>query len=530
MWGVRVDGPQPFLWSAWVCAALTIVYVVGAPFWSAAYPMMTDFPFHTAAASVFRHYGDADWHFREQFTFQPFSVPYVSFYALSAALMFVLPPVAATKLAAFLLLALLPIGLMVLCAGMGKSPFLGLWGVVPVWGVLTHWGFVSYMAAIGLFALALGLAFRLVERPSLRGQIGLFVCLALLFFTHVFRLPFALLAIVMVALFLREEPRGVGALLWVVALTGALFGTWWYVRAEALSSAIQWVWPPAWERLSVAKSYLYDTLAGEEDLATFWRVGALFVVTVVVLWILKLVVPRYGSRSRSPGTAYAIVALAVVMFLGLYLTLPMQIGIWWFVFPREITAAVFLLPALLLPDLPNRTWAHLGFVLWTSFATLPVGELAVRTNREFAESTIHFRELVDELPQAPKVLYLVFDHTGSSAKNSPYVHLPAYIQAERGGWLSFHFAGWGAGPFRYRPRDDEGAVVPPATPLRWEWTPERFRLRDHGAFFDWFLVRKRQAPDELFAADRSIKRVAHFENWWLYRRGSGSTGPEEGSP
>jgi hypothetical protein len=87
----------------------------------------------------------------------------------------------------------------------------------------------------------------------------------------------------------------------------------------------------------------------------------------------------------------------------------------------------------------------------------------------------------------------------------------------------------GTYPFRYRDPTDPGAVVPPATPLRWEWSPQQFQLDRHGAFFDWFLVRRARSPDELFASDPSIERVAHFESWWLYHR-RGSTGPPDQTP
>ena len=129
--GAPMSGPPALLWLAWVCAAAAIIYVVGAPFWAAEYPMMTDFPFHASSSSVFRHYLDKGWHFHEQFVFQLFAVPYVTFYAIAAIFMLALPPIVATKLAAGLMLALLPIGLMVLCWGLRKSPLLGLWGLPP---------------------------------------------------------------------------------------------------------------------------------------------------------------------------------------------------------------------------------------------------------------------------------------------------------------------------------------------------------------------------------------------------------------
>lgn len=524
-----MTGPRPLLWLAWVCAAATIIYVVGAPFWVADYPMMTDFPFHTASSSVFRHYADAGWHFREQFVFQMFTVPYVTLYVLSAIFMIVLPPLAATKLAAALLLALLPIGLMVLCWGLRKSPLLGLWGLVPVWGVLAHWGFVGFLGALGLFAMALGLAFRVVDRPSMKLQGALIAVLILLFFTHVYRFPFMLGMLVLVGVVMRGRVETIRGLIIPVGVASALFLAWWLTRAELLLPEIRWVWPPAWNRMSDATRYASDIFIGNEDAEMFRRTGLLFVLTAVALLAIAIIRLRSWPKGGWVAAAHLVVGVAILVFLGLYLTLPMELGIWWYVFPREITAALFLLPALL-PNLPRKTWAHLGFVIWTAIGIAPLGEFVTDAHREFSTTTVHFREIIRELPKAPKLLYLVYDHQGSRAQNSPYIHLPAYVQAERGGWLSFHFAQLGTFPFRYRDAAEPNAVVPPKTPVRWEWSPQQFQLDQHGDFFDWFLVRRANSPDSLFVSDPSIRRVAHFENWWLYHRRRGSAGPSGETP
>lgn len=524
----RPKGPQALSWLAWICAAATIMYVVGAPLWVTDYPMIADFPFQTAASSVFRHYADSSWHFQEQFVFQLFAVPYVTPFALSAAFMLVLPPVAATKLATAILLSLLPIGLMVLCWGLRKSPLLGLWGLVPVWGVLTHWGFVGFMAALGLFAAGLGLSLRLVDRPTIRAQVALVAVLIVLFFTHVFRFPFALAGIVLVALFMWRSADTLRGLVVPSLVGSALLVVWWLSRPELLTPGFQVMWPPLWNRLLDAPSYLSDILVDDEDTQLFRRTGLLFVVTAAVLAVAAIPRLRSWPQGGWVVSAHAVVGASIAIFLTMFLMLPMEMGIWWYVFPREITAAVYLVPALL-PDLPRRTWAHLGFVIWTAVGIAPIGELVADAHREFSTTTVHFREIVRELPKAPKLLYLVYDHEGSRGRISPYVHLPAYVQAERGGWLSFHLARMGTYPFRYRDADDPNAVVPPITPLRWEWTPQQFQLEDHGGFFDWFLVRRRGSPDALFASDPSIERVAHFENWWLYHR-RGSAGPPDQTP
>ena len=74
-------------------------YVIVGPMLAARYPMMQDLPFHAANASIFLHYFDPSYHFREQFVLQPFAVPYVTFYLLAALCMLLVDAVAAVKIA-----------------------------------------------------------------------------------------------------------------------------------------------------------------------------------------------------------------------------------------------------------------------------------------------------------------------------------------------------------------------------------------------------------------------------------------------
>jgi hypothetical protein len=67
-------------------------------------------------------------------------------------------------------------------------------------------------------------------------------------------------------------------------------------------------------------------------------------------------------------------------------------------------------------------------------------------------ATRDFDAMTRALPQAPRFLYLIFDHSGSTRTVSPFKHLPAYVQAEHGGSVSHHFAIYGASPLAYRPR------------------------------------------------------------------------------
>ena len=233
---------------------------------------------------------------------------------------------------------------------------------------------------------------------------------------------------------------------------------------------------------------------------------------VALTMILLGSVARARNWLWSIGT-HLVVASCAVVFLLLYLLLPMQIGLWWYVYPREITSAAIVALALL-PRLPKLPLARAACVAALCLATLPLSHTMVTANRDFNRATAGFERIVEHIPQAPRLLYLVFDHSGSQMANTPFIHLPAYVQAMRGGWLSFHFAMWGASPVVYRP----GGDVPPKVPLRWEWTPHRFRVLRHGRYFNWFLVRSARNPDSKFRGDPSITRVARDGRWWLYRR------------
>lgn len=503
-----------------IAAVGLALYVVVAPFAVAQYPMMTDMPFHTAYASILRHYWDPAWHFREQFTLQPIAVPYLSSYVVAALLMTLVSATVAMKAAAAIMLALLPAGLAVLFFGMRKSPLLGLWGLLFVWCNLSSWGFVNFLGALGLFAMVVGLTLRLLDRPSRCLQWALALVLVAVFFTHVFRFPFAIAAVVGCAVVMYPATRRWRPVVAPLLAPLALLVLWWWARPAAIATDLG---PLELHlgRLEQASSLLYHSLRdpGEAEAARF-AAGMLATVTVGTVALMLLGRRTTGREKRRWSWAIGVTVVVVScagVFLALYLVLPMQIGIWWYVYPREITSASFIALGAL-PDLPKRRWLQGLFVLAVGIAVVPITVLVVEHWRAFHRATRDFDAVVERIPQAPKLMYLVFDHRGTGAVHTPFIHLPAYVQATRGGWLSFHFATWGASPIVYRSRDEPGAVVPPPTPLRWEWTPQRFRVERHGPFFDWFLVRRDAAPDQLFRKDRSIERVAHEGSWWLYRR------------
>lgn len=507
-----------------VAALVVTVYVVVAPLTAARYLPLTDLPFHTAQGSTFRHYWDPDFHFRDQFELRPISRPYVTQYALIAILMLVFPALTAAKISVALLLFVVPAGLGVLFQGARKSPLLGLLGLGLCWGNLTHWGFLNYVAALGLFSMVVGFTLMVLDRPTRGRQAGLALALVALYFTHIFRFPFALAAVLGTAIVMYPATRRLRPLLLPLLPALALLVTWWKIRPPSLGGKLELGFHT--ERL--AHEYASSLTFGFKDagvkqalVAYFdvaWGVAIVCTVYALVRWwrgAREDGSPVVQRRIRAWDVGVTIVPLGcAAVFFVLFLVMPMWINQWWYVYPREATAATLILCAAC-PDLPSVPWLRVLLVAVMSAAAIVVSAEVRSHYAEFGPEGEDFDRITRRIPLAPKLFYMIVDHSGSNRTNTPFVHLPAYVQAEKGGWLSWHFAIWDVLPVAYR--KDRDAVLAPPTPPRWEWTPSLFKI-EMTPFFDWFLVRQKDSPDGLFAKDPTIVRVDHVGHWWLYHR------------
>ena len=498
------------------------LYVLAAPLAASRYPPMTDLPFHAAQAATFRHYWDPAYHFREQFELHPLQSPYMGMYALGAALMLIFPPLLAVKITLAALLGLVPAGLAVMFHGMKKSPLLGLMGLGICWGNLTHWGFTNYVGALGLFAMTVGLTLLVLDRPTRRRRVALGLCLVALFFMHIFRFPFGIAAVVGTALVMFPVTRRLRPILLPMLPSLALFALWWKLRPAALDGTLG---PLSFHLDRLPREFMgaivegFTTKVAARALLVDFDVA--YAVAVVCLLASALRALR-GRRVTGWDVGVTVVPLAcAAVFLALFLVLPMRLGLWWYVYPREAVAATLVLFGAC-PDLPRARWLRVPLVLALGLGGLGAARAVAREYATFQPQTDDFDRITARLPQAPRLFYMVFDHGGTSRSTSPFMHLPAWVQAQKGGWLSWHFAVWNALPVTFRPRGQPGFTVTPMTPPRWEWTPEQIRspatFDALTPFYDWFLVRKRDAPDDLFQRDPAIQRVDHQGLWWLYKR------------
>jgi hypothetical protein len=495
------------------------VYVIVYPFTLARYPPMTDLPMHAACASIFRHYRDPSFHFIEQFRIELLKVPYWTHTGFGALLAYIFPIGLAMKLSTIALLAMLPAGLAVLFQGMKKSPLLGVFGLGFVWNTLSHWGFINFVGALGLFCMALGLTFLLLDRPTRFRQIALALVLVLVFGSHVFRYPFTVAAVLGSAVVLYPATRRWKEVLLpiVPSLTLALL---WYIGRDTDGTGPEDVKLKKldFSRIDEIPRYVFGGLRGTEEWAlaktSLWVLGVIALLGLLSFFFER----RYKGWAPRDWAFHAgthvVVACAAALFFTMYLTLPMEIGLWWYVYPREIVSASLVAVALC-PDLPRAGAARLMAIAAIGVSTMRQAWPVALAYAHFDTATRDFQQIVERIPKAPRLGYVVFDHTGSLQETTPFIHLPAWVQAEKGGWLSFHFVAWNTSPIRYRTDSTE---VPPPTPIRFEWLPHLFDFRTRGRFFDTFLVRSRSSPERLLAVDPSIRLIEQRGTWWLFRR------------
>ena len=114
--------------------------------------------------------------------------------------------------------------------------------------------------------------------------------------------------------------------------------------------------------------------------------------------------------------------------------------------PREVVTAGFIAAGAFV-DLPEHWWLKLPFIAAISVVAGRLGFYNAEQWHEFETVSADFRAIEGDVPRSPKLMYLVFDHYGSTRKNTPFIHFPAWIQAKKGGWLSWHFVGWDFIPY-----------------------------------------------------------------------------------
>jgi len=367
-------------------------------------------------------------------------------------------------------------------------------------------GFFNFLAAIPLSFYGVALALRQRRAPDRKRGLGLAVLAVVCFYTHV--VPFSLLCL---GALIAAPARHVRSSLQVLApLLPALLaaGIWLSVSpagsatltaARGAEQGPRPVFQPAAAALRETPRWLTDVLDGDHDREQLYAWAAL-VAAVCLLAVCERAFRAVRARRKPVASAEPAALASAAPFAD---ALGQRIALAFWLIPLACVALYFeaptsydwiwpiaqrfpLLAALwLVIALPNGRWLR-RTLLVAAFALAVVSfRDAGRAFSRFDDEEVgDFDAALAAIPHAQRVVGLIFDRSSRNVAFSPFIHYVAYYQARKGGAVMFTFADFPQSPFTFR-EDNR----PPRVPPRWEWMPERVRVKHDLAFYDYALVR-----------------------------------------
>jgi hypothetical protein len=496
------EGGLPLVW-----IALTAIALV--PVWTQRLLPMLDTPSHLALARGWHSYHDAAYNIAKYYDLRIRPVPYIAFYAVIDALLYVCSIETANKLFLSAYLVLFPLSVLAIARALRRSPWLAL-GAFPL-AFNQNWiyGFSSYLMSIALAFFSLAILIRFLEAPTRRRALALMVMCLLSYSFHI--LPWASFGMCAIALLYtrRRELRTItiAALAMAPSVLVAIFAIvndrheGVYMKAESSFSgtfsdfvASVKQWPGRVLELYPGK---YDTVA--------------FVVLAVTVFVL---VKWRGVRGDDEGRSGRVLTLVLIL-LGLeYVSLPYSISkplSWWYVAPRvpAMMAPFFLL----LPAGRFDGWRRLAIAPFLFVAIMLPLKLST-LYRDFSRRNAGFMHLVDQIPTGANafVVYRGMTRGKGSAEMSGDPATSAPVHWHYASWPMALHGGYGAHIFDQgvpiRPRAKDKLTAPSAAEA------DDFSFRKAPAF-DYYIIRL--APD-FFDREPSVKLVHRIGDWSLYER------------
>jgi hypothetical protein len=468
------------------------------PLFAAHYLPIQDLPQHAAAVRVLHEFSEPRFGFQRFFELSLGSTQYLSVYACAWLLTGLFGVVVALKLVLAIALGALPYAMRALLRALGKPEAYALLVLPLAYNSQLILGFLNFIAGLPLLFWGIKLAIELRTSGRRRVALTLGAVTLLCFFTHV--VPFAILLLAGAVLAIERDFAAV-LRRWLV-LTPALLAFLIWTRlapaGQALSAVVTGA-APANDELSIADRlaelplWLNDVLPGAEDEIALWG--------LVAALALALLLGKSAPAPHAPWTRRLIVFSPAAALA--YLSFPTAAGFIWPIHARfALLSLLLLIPVLpTLSARPRR--AMVGLVLAATL--LDVSAVFRAFRRVDSRETAGLADVLAEIPYGSSVAGLMFDPSSRYLKFSPFLHVVAWSQVERGGAVMFTFADFPVSPFRFRP-DHRPARVPP----RWEWLPRRVDTARELAFYDRVLTRR--GPRDL----PGLRRIAANGDWALW--------------
>ena len=451
---------------------------------------MVDLPQHAAQIAIWLNFGNPEYH-ADQFVLN-FRTPYLLAYLVARLLAIGVGVMISLKLVIWLAVVGQVLGLHFLCKRLGHDPWLALLGLPLGLGYTFLFGFVSYIVALPLLYLCVGLAAGYAARPSLAAGAMLVTTLMAVLVSHGFAFAQTLLFVGPLLMF-GKGSIGARSLPLLLPISAAAA---WLMPSQAAARLGVDLWEPGLGRLVSLPGILVGSGVKDIDAGLYG------------LLLLLLLGLTFGPLVRSLGRTLpgVFIVLGFCAFPEVYRGYPL---LW----PRF---AMLLVPAMLLAFRPRTEVGRLVAFgrQATMLAAVAVWVLlfALRAS-EFNRDTSHFHEIVDTLPSGLRVRPIVFDPESHAFPDLPvFTHLPAYYFVAKGGTQGYSFAMYPTSVIRYR----DGTV--PKMRAGEEWAPEAFRIEAELRDYDCFIVHsKHDRYHELFGlSNGAVELRDHAGDWSSY--------------
>jgi hypothetical protein len=420
-----------------VCsAALALVPILPA------YLPLVDFPQHVALHAIWNNIADPAFHLNGRFRVTlstPYALPHLAAHAAARFL----GPEGGLRLVLVVSLVAFPFAALVLLRAFDRPPEIALAAFPAALSFVYWYGFVSYVVSLPLILLGIALARRCAASGRPRDAALLALLGLLTVTTHAFAFLLLLLLGGVAAL---ATTRALSRLSLVAGgLTpGLVWSAIWTVSSasDVSEQPLETTWGSLRERLQ----YLLGSVFGAHTRDP--RVLAIALASVVVLaaglWLSRRPAPAAGDESgrRALASVAAVAICAALLCPQVFMN---TWGLWERIPPLAFVAFAGALPW----PAAARARARLG-AGFTAIALFACGT-ALAQGLAFSEQARGIRELAEELPRGARVMWTACGEEQPWRTATPsFKHLGAYVQAARGGDLSYSFAHFHHMVVRYR--------------------------------------------------------------------------------
>jgi hypothetical protein len=482
-------------------AAAVLLGAAAAPFWAGRFLPLLDLPQHLGLAAVLARAGDRSSPLAAYYAIDPWPTPYWGYYGSMWALTRIFPLELANRLVLTAYAVGFPLACAYLLASFGRDRRWAVFSVPLVFSTNLFFGFATFLVAVPLVLLGLGLTERHLagERARARHAVPLALVAVLVYLGHAQAYLVLGLGVVVIGAVHARGLRWAAARSLPYLPSLALFAAW-VARSFGAAHRIRGhtaeyttlggvgrlgaVYEPWQVVVRTMPERLLGAFTDRSDMRLGAALLAVFLAALVTCYEPVKTNPL-SLEGRGPGRgsvkAWLHAHRADVLVLALlasYLFLPMQITGQWYLNPRHLLFAALAAPLVLAR--PASGWRA-----WLAGAAAVVALLACLNTaaqvRAFQAQAGPFQRLELRLPRGGRVLGLPFDlGVAGPVKLWPFLHWACWQQILAEGDVGFSFAGLPGIPVRYQPGMQ--------APHPYEWRPWDFDWATMGGHYDAFLV------------------------------------------